>query len=330
MAPANVLGLEKLPDTSEIPLWADYVELRCLTHLDLQISREDVLHAVKQGEDQRRGVDEYADAEDPDDEAPEVTEDVKSSLWAGGLFEQLSYRERKFADFYPFEVADGGETLVRKRRITQKHRLYAFFLLAANLRHVRSKTNRNKFTSAFELASLAAMKRYLPGGAEVHVFGQNPLNQGRYSGKLLAKVKLLAGDLRERFIGIEDEYDPRDTGDGGLDLVGWVPTKDNAPGFLIIFAQCGCSLEEWEGKQFSPHPDAWSATLTFKVRPTTMMFIPHCYRRNTGEWHRDRKVHTILMDRLRLVDLLRGSYRTVRGLPCDLVKAAVEQRMPVP
>ncbi len=330
MASSSFFALEKLPDSSDIHLWADYVELRCLTDPDLMISKSDVQAYVQKRKDLRKGLDDYADDEDSDAENGIIQSpaDIKRAARAEDLFRHLEYRAGAFDDFYPFALSKDGDILRRRSRLTMKHKLYVFFLLSSNLGHISNLQHRGKFTEAFEIASVAALKNYLPNGAEVHLFGTNSLNKGRYStGQLLKRIMHLADDLGEQFIGDESEFAPHDTGDNGLDVVGWIPISDEARGFLLVFGQCACSYEEWPKKQHSSSASHWRGIIKFLAPPCNMIFIPFCYRRNTGKWYWERRIdETILIDRLRLIKLLRTSNRTLKELPYGLVNQAISQR----
>ncbi len=66
-------------------------------------------------------------------------------------------------------MAAPGEPLRRKAKLLKPQLVYAFLLLASNLRLLSKKT-RPKYTSAFEHLSAEALKRYLPPRAVVHRF----------------------------------------------------------------------------------------------------------------------------------------------------------------
>ncbi len=327
---SSFLSLEKLPDSGDIHLWADYLELRCLTNSDLTVSKSDLQSYAKKRSDLRKGLEDYGDEPELEPELRRLPIDLKKATRAEDLFKHLEYRASAFADFYPFSLSNGGDILSRKLRLTKKHMLYLFFLLSSNLRHIPDRRHRNRFADAFEIVSLTALKGYLPNRAEVHLFGTNSLKEKseRYSVPLLLeRIKRLAADLKENFIGDESDFAPNDCGDNGLDVVGWIPLDDNARGFLLVFGQCACSDDEWPTKQASSSLAHWRKTMTFLAPPNNMIFIPFCYRRNRGEWHRTRTIDdAILIDRLRLVKLLEGSYHRLKSLPFELINKAVDQR----
>jgi hypothetical protein len=252
----------------------------------------------------------------------------KMALTVDDWFRHLQYRNGVFKDFYPFFLSENGNALSCYKRMTLKHKLYVFFLLSSNLGYI-NRRHRNAFAFSFEMASSAALQSYLPKEAKVYVFGKNSLNVGRYSGKLWYKIRKLAQDLSERVVCKENEFDPTDTGDNGLDVVGWVPFGDSARGFLTVFGQCACTLE-WVDKQHSSSESSWADVITLKAQVNNLIFIPYCFRDATGAWHRERDIKkSILIDRQRMVHLLRKKYTLLRDMPYSLVDQALAQTEPI-
>ena len=113
-------------------------------------------------------------------------------------------------------------------------------------------------------------------------------------------------DLCEKVVADPDDYSPMDTGDGGLDVVGWTSLDDSVPSNLIVLGQCACT-PNWFNKQSSSSYGAWSNKIAFVAPPSNMCFIPFFFRRADGTWHKVKDIHSsILIDRLRLVTLLQS------------------------
>jgi hypothetical protein len=311
-------------------MWADYIELLCLTSTDGRISRADAVDFIRQrAEDLKEGKplegdeaeeQEIADEMDIEDEdvddvtevilAPEEADD-KWERRADDWFNDLAYRIGAFGEFYPFKLAAGKRALqLRKAKasLTIKHKLYLFLLFASNLRHFGRREISN-ISSVFEVASFYALETYLPASANLHMFGKHPLNTGRYTGLLWNKLHALTKDLKEEVICIKENFKPTDTGDAGLDLVAWLPIEDEdnlMPGFLLVFAQCACT-PEWVTKQMETHYDTWSNYMSFTSYPFRFTFIPFCFRKANGSWYEKTKIRkTAVIDRLRIINLLRG------------------------
>ena len=109
------------------------------------------------------------------------------------------------------------------------------------------------------------------------------------------------------------DFSPYDTGDKGLDIVGWVPVADSMPNRLLVFGQCACSKEDWTDKQSSSSAEAWRGTIQLSTTPYNLAFVPFCFRRADGSWHTRVEIReTVLIDRLRFVLLLGDDYRQLK------------------
>ncbi|MBP7997884.1 MAG: hypothetical protein KA314_06190 [Chloroflexi bacterium] len=302
------MNLDNLPrKNSADHIWVDYIELLCLFNRDGIVTKADVL-------DRRRDeADFYVDTEEAEDNWEEMpvseVKDVEERE-VDDWFRHLSYRQGVFHDFYPFLVGSDGQTCYRHESLSEKHKFYIFLLLASNLRYFSGR--HHSLTRTFEIVSWAALKEFLPASAEVHIFrpvSEMRTSQQRYVGNLWNRMNILATDLRERLRIEQIHLSPNDSGDGGLDIVGWVPTgNDSTGGLLCVFAQCACT-NDWVDKQHSSGVQAWGAKLTFTCPPSNMVFIPFCFRNAGGEWFTPHDIHgSILVDRVRLVYFLRENY----------------------
>jgi hypothetical protein len=301
-----VTSLERLPRVGVRHTWADYVELLCLFNLDREISKDVLIDRFREGKDTGETIDDETEddtgaAEDEETAASEenLPIDERLSTRAEDLFRHLKYRESAFGKSYPFAVDMAHRRMVL-RRTTGVSRLYLFLLIASNLRYFTTLTP--QITKDFESLSKLALQKLLPASGLVHLFhgaGQS----GRYKGKLFDKLSALASDLFESMTVRADDFDEHDVGDGGLDLVAWVPMNDGSPGVLLCFAQCACT-DKWVKKQRETM--AVKEVMTLKAHPVYLTFIPFCFRRPTGSWFYAHSVATVLLDRLRLIDLLVG------------------------
>lgn len=285
----------------DMHLWVDYIELLCLVNLDRQVSKADVLDRVRERvEDLGEG-----EAQDEDIEEEEVSRPEINDRWDGRAedwFRHLIYRSGAFKEFYPFEVLPSGTVIQVRKRLNVKQKLYISFLLASSLG--RYSQYQDDLTRSFEKLSYPALRTCLPSHASVHIFGTSE-QTGKYKGKLWNKIKTLAEDLCETVRAKEEDFAPSDTGDNGLDVVGWVPFEDKNSGRLIIFGQCACT-PNWIHKQRDSDASRWQNFISLKAPSSNMVFIPYCFRSANGTWHNESDiVGSILVDRLRFVHLLR-------------------------
>jgi hypothetical protein len=321
--------LEKLPRVGHRHTWADYVELLCLFNLDREVSKDVLVERFRERQDTGEELDE-----EPEDEVEETIEHALGETQEGAftderlgekaeeLFRHLKFREGVFGKKYPFAV-DMTRRRLTLRRTTGASRLYLFLLLASNLRYFRKLTQR--LTSDFETLSKRALEQILPETAKVYFF-HGAGRSGRYKGRLFDKLTLLAEDLAETMNVDAQDFEDGNVGDGGLDLVGWVPLGDSVPGMLLCLAQCACT-DKWVKKQREPL--AIHEIMTLKGTPAKLTFIPFCFRRPTGEWFYKHDVATVVMDRLRLMYLMREprQYRGIASL--KEIGALIKQTEPL-
>lgn len=350
--------LEVLPATYNAFEWADYIELLCLTSKDKRVSKADVVDLVRE---RKRDLNEGRPLEGPEADEEDMEAEIREELsiedeetegidedeiepamatdkWTkkvGDWFSDLEYRAGAFSEFYPFKVIKGGSVLVMSGAATKPNiarKVYIFLLIAANLRYF-SKTQQTQIASSFEVLSFVALKSYLPSQSVLYMFGKHPLNIGeRYSsGSLWERLTKLAKDLREDVIVQKENFKPSNNGDAGLDLVGWVPLEKPPVrrGFFLIFAQCACT-PKWVSKQFETHYDTWKNYLSFTAYPARLTFIPYCFRKTSGAWYDHTKISmTVLVDRLRLIELLRGKESELRQYISDHVNDALTTADPL-
>lgn len=303
--------LEKVPPAAApVYVWADFVELLCLHSADGRMSAASAAayarrHVEETGAEPYPDDDEEQDVpeiEKPDDEPAEAND--RWDRYADDWFIHISYRGGAFGETYPFVLSASGNAIELKPDLDSYQLIYIFLLLSSNLRHF-PEAKRNKLTNTFEIASYHALKNYLPDNSVVHIFGKNPLNKGEYSGKMWLKVKKLSEEIKERLRCCEETFHPSDTGDGGLDLVAWIPMEDGEPGILLIFGQCTCK-EDWVDKQWDSHIDRWNYIDFMVSQPRNLMFIPICFRSGDGSWDDIFSIKAqVLIDRLRLLHLLK-------------------------
>ncbi len=317
-------GVERTPPAADYLShhWIDGIELLCLTSPDGRLSQSDVLDIwLPESELEENEVLESGfDSTSAGDQAQYNQKHIeKVNDW----FRYLDYRVNAFSQAYPFTLSADKETLIRKENLDVKSELYVLFLLCSCQGYVVGKGNIQSFGFAFERLCAQALRNYLPGNPEVHIFGTS--ENGRYKGTFFQKVRALAEDTRGKLL-LEDEYPSTNTGDGGLDLVAWLPMQDENSGLLVVFAQCGCT-PQWEKKQSSSGYELWQQRISYVTPACNMVFIPYCFRQTSGGWQLKDMVRSILVDRERLMKLLANSLATFEAEPARaLVQRALEER----
>jgi len=325
-----LIKLHKLPDVIfDEHAWVDFIELMCLLSPDQEVNQTDILERFRRGKELgEAAVSDVGDEEDDEESVPESSD--KEVQWMQDLFAHLRYREEAFAQSYPFRVSDDGTTLFVRKRVIGRQKSYISLLLSANTAYV--SRGASKLTGSFEIISKSALKQLLPTSAQVHVFGSNSAQRySRYRGTVFQKIKRLAEDLHEILLAEESGLPATSTGDEGLDIVGWVPWEDDAPGSLLVFGQCACSKDDWVAKQDSSSAQAWENKIHFTSKPSNIAFIPICLRKADGNWHRPTDIHqSVVVDRLRLLQLLTDKIDLFRKQPSyGVVQETLKQREPV-
>lgn len=302
----GIIGLIKnINRTPKVSLYkghyfCDYIELIALVNNQDVVSRSDIYDRFY--DDDRIILDKNEDSETFD----------KWEITINEWFLLLINREDVFNDFYPFIVTE--TTIKLKSKITNKHKLYIFLLLNSNQRYL----NKNKIilSSDFEEISLIALKNYLPSHGLSYRFGKSMLNYDRYRGSLKSKIDLLADDLKYRIQYDEDDFNTNDNGDGGLDLVSWIPffNDSNQNNMQVVLSQCATG-KEWFTKQYET--DKFTSNfINFRTKVNGAIFIPYDGRKFDRKFTEQKEIlnDIWLFDRIRILNLLKENENDVFSL----------------
>lgn len=315
------------PSSSDLYLWCDYVEIRCLTHPDKRFSRQNLIEclaeldgfSMRSGNEfdsaEGSGVDSALDDSDVASDTDEEEEDEDASdlipksdqreSKVSSIFAQLGVRSSIFREGYPFSLDDGLQEIRLSEAKTGGHGLYLQLLLSASLRLIEP-TRRAELTDQFESISEKIFRGLMPSGWEVHQFGAK--SSRRYRGHLFSRLTKLAGDWRGYLRIKKAHLTKKNSGDAGLDLVAWHPLgSDGRVGIPIAAAQCGCTAEEWSLKQLEASPsklniDVQHKWATYYFMPQDLVGIID----GQVDWQRRNDVASaIVIDRLRIMRLAR-------------------------
>ncbi len=291
----------------ELYRWCDYIELRCITHIDQRFSRDALAEAIEEHAD--------TDADDPlnesaEDDEPEDNTDDRAAAndaheqHAAFCFKHLRWREQVFAEHWPFTLDEHAIEIRVKENLTEIHRFYLSLLLSASLSYVPKKRWRG-LTGLFEQASTEIMKQLMPKGAEVHPFGAAETT--RYTGHLFDRLTKLTKDVRGSLDLKKAHFAGHDSGDGGLDIVAWHGLGDTRKGIPIAFAQCGCTASGWPDKMLQASPARLGGHLNTLHKWGTYYFMPLDLSTEidgTMDWQMFHDFgEAIVIDRLRFIRL---------------------------
>lgn len=257
---------------------ADFAELLCLLTPDRVCSRESI-----------------------SDQLHDVGDTRVSDVQLDDCFNQLEWRSSAFGESYPFTIDTTSKTFSAPEEIEGQALLYVLLLMSANLPFLTITIN--PITESFERLSLLVMTKASPASASVRPFGKNETD---YTGRKWERMNSLATQIGGYGRCSEQTFRSRDSGDGGIDIASWLELDSfeqrNIPSSL---AQCACSRSDWSSKQ----TEISHARLGSMIVPThmwaQMLFIPHCFRDNIGNWAFEGEVGlTIIFDRLRIMSIL--------------------------
>ncbi len=280
-------NLESIPSNDEF-LWADFLEIRAMVHPDKAFSRGD-LDSVMRAQ-------------------PEEFDREKSAeQWRLGT-DFIRQRVHIFGNSYPFTLSVDGDTLTLENydNLDSIQKLYLSLLICANIKYI-PKATRPTITRSFELISLPIFTSLMPRGYQVHPNWAGGGADARYTGLLIDKYKAIANDIRcETTTFKPRDFKPRDSGDGGIDIVAWHPFGDDRDAIPAAFVQCGCSKDEWRHKQLEPSYAKLGSKMPVTHPWASYYFLPQDLRWMDGDWAYKADIGgAILVDRLRLINLAR-------------------------
>lgn len=289
------------PRDSDVHTLCDFAEMLCLLTPDRICSREGLHDHIH---DEGEGRVSEAELED--------------------CFTNLQWRQIAFGTSYPFAMATNARSFSAPEQLSDQQRLYCFLLLCSGLPF----TDRpyNGLTDAFERVSLMALRAAWAAGSNVRPFGKN---ETEYAGAKWERINTLGSEIGGEGRCNEQTFRARDSGDGGIDLVAWLPLDDherrNIPSAL---AQCACSRGDWSAKQ----SEISYNRLGNLIAPThpwlQALFIPHCFRDSTGRWAVPGDVgQTVLFDRLRIVKQIGANVGWVSINPPESLESFLAQRL---
>lgn len=316
--------------------WCDYVELRCLTHMDKRFSRDNLAEAVgeskelaSRGGEQATDPDEFSieDQENEEDETltseSEVTD--QTELLSAATFRHLRWRATVFGAAWPFEIDEHAQEITIKNELNNTHYLYLQLLLSALLRYCPKKRS-STYTSTFENLSFHVFKNLMPKGAQVHQFGVG--HSTHYTGHLFNRLEKLSLDIQGNLLLEKRDFPKNDAGDGGLDLVAWHDLNDQRDNIPIALAQCGCTATGWPNKMLEASPAKLGKKLVTGHDWSTYYFMPLdlCDERDGKmHWMEWRDVNSaIVIDRLRFIRMSDADDLDTKKV---LTKAAVNEAL---
>jgi len=248
------------------------------------------------------------------------------------VFSLIESRAAWYDDVYPFEVNYDDKRLKLKNNLTDKHKLYIFFIMCS--RNEKINYEGNILESDFEHISTLALKNYLPSHAFVYHFGKSSYQEDRYSGKLTDKMNLLAEDIKCDTAYDASDFSTQDTGDGGLDVVAWVPFPGDIDNFMhiqVFLGQCAIG-KDWKNKHHDV--EKMKSNIHFPIGVASMMYVSHDLRKDSGKFKKSASRAHLLFDRFRLIKLVNQDetiMETIKNLATftDVISSIIPENLDI-
>jgi hypothetical protein len=297
-------NFDLIPKDTDSYIWADFLELRAISHPDKCFSKGELDSLIRQvrstGVSTRDSIDIWREAKD-----------------------FIKDRIIKFSASYPFTLSEDEDVLeLTQDAPSASQKFYLLLLICSNMSYIETANNkRNLAARAFESSSLVIFTKLMPEGSEVHCAWASPGAPSRYTGSLFEKYHRIAQDIRAIPTFTERDFKVGNHGDGGIDIVAWHPMTDTRVAIPSALAQCGCSKDDWNKK----HLEASPAKLRAKLNPhhawANYYFMPNDLRWDDGDWaYKSDFGDAIMVDRLRLTGLSR-LYNTCTRMPSEDIVA---------
>ncbi|MFZ1547274.1 MAG: hypothetical protein WAT12_09265 [Candidatus Nitrotoga sp.] len=262
----------------ELYRWCDYIEIRCLSHVDKRFSRDALVESLSESADitsDEPEEDIESENEDDEEEIEAVSDSAmvndKNEQHSDSCFRHLRWRASAFGEHWPFTLDEHTREISIKPGLTDIHKFYISLLLSSSLSYV-PKNRWRGLTGLFEEASTEILRRLMPRGAEVRPFGA--ANTTHYTGHLFDRLTKLAQDVRGTLDLKKEHFAPHDSGDSGLDIVAWHGLGDERKCIPAAFAQCGCTASGWPDKMLQASPSHLGAHLKTTHQWETYYFMP--------------------------------------------------------
>lgn len=297
----------------------DFIEIIALSANGDLTSRNDI-----QTRYQTDTADEPIDIETNNDHSTPVQDRLYSKVleW----FQLLQSREERFGDYYPFLISDDLD-ITLKADLSNKQYTYIFLLLCSNLGKISKK--KSLLTTDFEILSAEVMKSYLQPFAVVHQLGKSGSDMERYKGHITNKLTMLAHDINRPTIFEDHFFAENDSGDGGMDIVAWVPFNhdDNLQNIQFFVGQCATG-KNWTNKQ--DEPSKIKNYISLPSGFTIVLFVPYDGRNMDNKFNEQAKITCeLLFDRKRCLSLLSDKCNFITGFSsytdCVLEAVAFEE-----
>lgn len=283
------------------PIWelADYLEFKAIISEDNHCSTNSLRATLAAPEDEIiiNGIEEGDD---------KILNKLQESLTS------CSSRKTIYSK-YPFYISHNSIDFVLTSPLDY---IYVFLLFANRLDMQREKVQGGKdATELFEKLCRTVAQNYLGKHAMCVVFGTS------VPGSFEDKVK----DILQK-LNIHGEFN-RPTGwtghqkDGGIDIVAWIPFKDDRDSQLIALGQCKTGTN-WDTKLKRKKFFENFSTKQPLMEPVYLFFV--CEDFGINKWEDHSREGGILFNRQRIIELIPDSFQETEKKLYDDIKHWVD------
>jgi hypothetical protein len=167
----------------------------------------------------------------------------------------------------------------------------------AELNYIGGSANRP--AELFETLASKAVEKYL----RCSVIRMGAPRRPPVPSKLSKALEYVANDLGE-IIGSGD-VEKHDSGDDGVDLIGWQTFGDARPSQLMILAQCAIGTD-WRDKRDAVSLALWRRHIDWHSKPLKGFAVPF-HHEEGNSWRETAARAGIIFDRLRIAKLVSAS-----------------------
>jgi hypothetical protein len=262
-----------LPASQSALALVDWLETSLLTQVSNRISDTAIIDIFSE-----------ADFQDPDAQLAAVIQVFRSRIHALG-------------EAYP--IRRDGQGFSRSASWRQKLP-YSFMLFASlNQSYVElayTGGSANRPAELFEMLALRALEKYL----DCTVVRIGAPRRAPVPAAFSAALDYTAAELRE-ILGQRDLED-HNSGDDGVDLIGWRTFGDSRASQALIFAQCAIGTD-WRDKRDGVNLDLWRRHIDWHSHPLKGFAVP--FHHEPGRpWRETATRAGIIFDRLRIARLV--------------------------
>jgi hypothetical protein len=252
---------------------ADWLEATMLIGNISHASRADVRSALKSAAENQEELDVLVDL----------------------TFREVARRAQFAPRGYPFKPDVGGISLDSAIDALG----YAFMLCLSVSQFLRAERRQQEVEVMFDSLVADALAAYLGPNSVSLRFG-TPVSGGRPT-VFLDALRWLCEKMRLT-LGPACRKKPK-RNDGGVDVVAWTPFPDTRSGFITILAQCTVQID-WRPKARDISEDLWRGWVDFGRSPLTCIAVPFVISHNYDKWDEVRRTSGIVLERLRIIELV--------------------------